>query len=325
MAARVLRGGAGNGASFFFAANLLQYGMPDRRTRLVGALLVAIAAVAFSGKAIIIKLAYRQGVDAVTLLALRMLFSAPLFFALAWWAARGEGVQRLSAPDLRAVLGLGLLGYYLASYFDFLGLEHITAALERLVLFLYPTFVLLLSAMLIGRRITRRDVAAVLLSYVGIALVFVQDLATQTGNVVLGSFWVLLSALCYAGYLLGSGRLVGRIGSLRFASYAGLVSCLAVVAHFLVTHEARAIFSQPAGVYWLALLMAVASTVLPIVLTSEGIRRIGASDASVLGAVGPVATIFLGFVFLGEPITALQLGGAALVTAGVLSVSLRKG
>lgn len=299
--------------------------MSERQSRLAGVAMVALAAVAFSGKAIIIKLAYRHGVDAVTLLALRMVFSAPLFLVLAWWAARGAGVARLSAADLRAVAALGFVGYYLASYFDFLGLQYITAALERLVLFLYPTFVLLLSAAIYKRRITRRDVTAVVLSYVGIALVFAHELAVQPGNVVLGASWVMLSALCYAAYLLGSGRLVGRIGSLRFACYAGLVSCVGVVAHFLVTREPALIVSQPAQVYGLSILMAAVSTVMPIVLTSEGIRRIGASDASILGSVGPVATIFLGLVFLGEPITAMQLAGAALVTAGVLSLSLRKG
>ena len=284
--------------------------------------MVVAAAIAFSGKAIIIKLAYRHGVDAVTLLALRMLFSAPLFAALAVWAARQPGVQPLSKPDLRAVAAAGFVGYYLASYFDFLGLQYITAALERLVLFLYPTFVLLLSALLFKRRITRRDVIAVVLSYVGIAFVFAHDLHTQQGNVVLGSFWVLLSALFYAAYLLGSGRLVGRVGSMRFACYAGLVSCASVVVHFLVTHPVAALLSQPAPVYWLSFLMAAVSTVMPIVLTSEGIRRIGASHASVIGAVGPVATIFLGFMFLGEPITLAQIVGAALVLAGVLAITL---
>ncbi|HET7728986.1 MAG TPA: DMT family transporter [Usitatibacter sp.] len=299
--------------------------MSDRKARIAGAAMVATAAIAFSGKAIIIKLAYRHGVDPVTLLALRMLFSAPLFLVLAWWAGRAAGVEPLSARDHMAVAAMGLLGYYLASYFDFLGLQYITAALERLVLFLYPTFVLLLSAAIYKRRITRRDVIAVVLSYVGIALVFAHELAVQPGNVVLGASWVMLSALCYAAYLLGSGRLVGRIGSLRFACYAGLVSCVGVVAHFLVTREPALIVSQPAQVYGLSILMAAVSTVMPIVLTSEGIRRIGASDASILGSVGPVATIFLGLVFLGEPITAMQLAGAALVTAGVLSLSLRKG
>lgn len=286
--------------------------------------LVAIAAVAFSGKAIIIKLAYRHGVDAVTLLALRMLFSAPLFLLLAWWAARGVRSEPLSPADRRAVVGLGLLGYYLASLFDFLGLQYITAALERLVLFLYPTLVMLLAAAFHGRKITRRDVAALVLCYLGIVLVFVNDFSLQGSSVIVGSFWVALSALCYAVYLLGSGRLVMRLGSLRFACSAGLVSCVGVVAHFLVTREADLLFTQPQEVYGLSLLMAVVSTVLPIVLTSEGIRRMGSSHAAMVSSIGPVATIFLGFWFLGEAITAIQLAGAALVMAGVLAISLAK-
>lgn len=285
--------------------------------------MVMLAAIAFSGKAIIIKLAYRHDVDPITLLALRMVMSAPLFLAVAWWATRGT-VQPLSGEDRRNIVLLGFVGYYLSSYFDFLGLQHITAALERLLLYLNPTFVLLLAAIVFKRQITRRDVLAIVLSYMGILLVFGNDVATQPGNVVLGSFWVLLSALCYAVYLLGSGRLVGRVGSLRFASYAGLASCVGVFGHYLVTQDARVILSQPAEVYWLALLMAVAATVLPIVLMSEGIRRIGASHASIVGSVGPIATIFLGFLFLGEEITAIQLAGAALVTVGVLAISLQK-
>jgi drug/metabolite transporter (DMT)-like permease len=297
--------------------------MPERQQRISGALMVVVAAIAFSGKAVIIKLAYRHGVDAVTLLTLRMICAAPLFAILAWWAVRA-GVPTLSGQDLRGVLALGLVGYYLASYFDFLGLLHITAALERLILFIHPTFVLILSAMLFGRPITSHDVVAVLLSYLGIGLVFGHDVMTQPGNVALGSFWVLLSALFYATYLIGSGRLVGRVGSLRFASYAGLISCAAVILHYLVvTPDVALIARQPAVVYWLALLMAVVSTVLPIVLTSEGIRRIGASHASIMGSVGPIATIFLGFAFLGEPITAIQLAGCGLVLAGVLSISIK--
>jgi drug/metabolite transporter (DMT)-like permease len=294
-----------------------------QRARLTGALLVAVSAIAFSGKAIIVKLAYRHGVDPVTLLALRMVFSAPFFLLLAWWAGRA-GQEPLSRSDLRAIVILGLIGYYLSSYFDFLGLQYITAALERLLLFVHPTFVLLLSAFLFKRPITRRDVVAIVLSYLGIALVFGHDLATQPGNVVLGAFWVLLSALLYAAYLIGSGRLVGRVGSLRFASYAGLVSSVAVVAHYVVTRDAALIFSQPAEVYGLSLLMAVASTVLPIVLMSEGIRRIGASHASIIGSLGPIATIFLGAIFLGESVGVFQLAGAGLVLAGVLAISLQR-
>lgn len=285
--------------------------------------MVMAAAIAFSFKAIIIKLAYRHQVDPVTLLTLRMVMSAPFFAVLGWWAARGPDVEPLSKGDLRNVALLGLVGYYLASYFDFLGLEYITAALERLLLFIHPTFVLLLAAAVFKRPITRRDVVAIVLSYLGIALAFGNDVATQPGNVVLGSFWVLMSALFYAVYLLGSGRLVGRVGTLRFASYAGLVSCGGVMVHYLVTREPTEIFRQAAQVYWLALLMAVVSTVLPIVLTVEGIRRIGASHASIIASVGPIATIFLGMVFLGEQVTGVQLAGAGLVMAGVLAIGVK--
>jgi len=285
--------------------------------------MVAIAAVAFSGKAIIVKLAYRHGVDSLTLLALRMVFSAPLFFALALWAGSRESVP-ISAADRRSIAVLGLVGYYLSSYFDFLGLQYITAALERLVLFLYPTFVLLLAAAFFKRRVSSRDIAALALSYIGILFVFINDLTTQHGNVVVGSAWVMLSALLYASYLLWSGPLVQRVGSLRFACYAGLVSCVGVLVHFVVGSAPGLLFSQPAPVYWLALIMAAVSTVMPIALTSEGIRRIGASHASVIGSVGPVATIFLGLVFLGEAITVVQLLGAALVMAGVLTMTLQR-
>ena len=296
----------------------------SRSLRLTGALLVALGAIAFSGKAIIVKLAYRHGVDAVTLLALRMLFSAPLFVVLGLWASRAAGVEPLPRADWLRIAVLGLIGYYLSSLFDFLGLQYITAALERLVLFLNPTFVVLMSAMLFGRRITSRDVMALALCYLGILLVFVNDLTTQQANVVLGTAWVLLSALFYAAYLVGSGQIVGRVGSVRFACWASLVSCVAVVCHFLVVRPAGLLFSQPAPVYGLAALMAAVSTVLPMVMMAEGMRRIGSSHTSMIGSVGPVATIFFGAIFLSEPITIVQLAGAALVVAGALSISLAK-
>ena len=298
---------------------------PGRGPRLAGVALVVFSAIAFSAKAVIIKLAYRHGVDAVTLLALRMAMSAPFFVAIAWWASRGEGAAPLAPADWRAVVFLGIVGYYLASLFDFLGLQYITAALERLVLYLYPTFVVLISAAMYGRRITGRDVAALAVSYAGIALVFANDLATRQENVLLGAFWVSLSALAYAIYLIGNGRMVRKMGSVRFASLASVVSCAAVLAHFFVVRDAGLLWSQPGPVYWLTLLMAIVSTVLPVILMSVGIRLVGSSHASMLGTVGPVATIFLGFAFLGEPITTIQLAGAALVLAGVVAISRAPG
>lgn len=286
--------------------------------------LVAFAAVAFSAKAILVKLAYRHGTDPVTLLALRMGFSLPLFAAIAWWSGRDGHAGRLSGRDRVTIVGLGLLGYYGASLFDFLGLQYISAALERLVLFLYPTIVVLIAAVFFGRRITRRDVAALALSYVGIGLVFVNDLRGDQPHVALGAFWVLLSAICYAVYLVGNGRMVRRMGSVLFACLASIVACLGVLAHFAAARPVAHLWTQPAPVYPLAVGMAVFSTVLPVILMSEGIRRIGASHASLVGTVGPVATIFMGAWFLGEPITVVQLAGAALVVAGVLLISLAK-
>lgn len=301
----------------------MNHGTPNRQ-RLAGAALVVLSAIAFSAKAIIVKLAYRHGTDAITLLALRMAMAAPFFLAVAWWSSRGGRAVELARADWRAIALLGIVGYYLASLFDFLGLQYITAALERLVLYLFPTLVVLISAVLYGRVIAGRDVAALVLSYVGIALVFANDLATRQENVLLGAFWVALSALAYAIYLVGNERMVKKMGSVLFASFASIASCAAVVVHFLVVRDASLLWTQPAPVYRLAFLMAIVSTVLPVILMSVGIRIIGSSHASMLGTVGPIATIFLGFVFLDEPITAIQLAGAALVMAGVLAISLAK-
>ena len=253
-----------------------------------------------------------------------MAMAAPFFVAVAWWSSRGGRAVALTRADWRAIAFLGIVGYYLASLFDFLGLQYITAALERLVLFLYPTAVVLISAALYGRVIVGRDIVALVLSYLGIALVFANDLATRQENVLLGAFWVALSAIAYAIYLIGNGRMVKKMGSVLFASLASIVSCVAVVTHFFVVREAPLLGTQPAPVYGLTFVMAIFSTVLPVILMSVGIRLIGSSHASMLGTVGPVATIFLGFVFLDEPITAIQLAGAALVMTGVLTISLAK-
>jgi drug/metabolite transporter (DMT)-like permease len=283
--------------------------------------MTAAAAVAFSGKAIIVKLAYRHGVDAITLLALRMLFAAPMFLVLAWWATRAHRATALARRDWLAMTGVGLLGYYAASLFDFMALQYITAALERLVLFLYPTFVVLYSAAFAGRAIGRRDVFALAASYGGIVLVVLNDLGLQSSNVVLGTLLVLLSALCYAGHIIASGRMVQRIGTVRFASLVSLAACIGVLVHFVLVHDVGLLFDQPPPVHGWALLMAAASTVLPIVLMAGGIRRLGASQAAMVGTLGPVATIFLAYAFLDEPVTAVQLAGAALVVAGVLAIA----
>ncbi len=284
-----------------------------------------VGVLGFSFKAILIKLAYKlHPVDAATLLTLRMLYSAPFFCAMAWWAARhGEGAPMQRADWMR-LAWLGFIGYYLASLFDFMGLQYITASLERLVLFLYPTIVVLLSAVLLRKAITARMVVALLLSYAGIALVVAHDLAVtgERAATLAGSGLVFASAVLYALYLVQAGSSIHRLGSLRFISWAMLASTVFVVTQFTLTRPWSAL-DVPAGIHLIVLVMALFSTVLPTWLIAESIRRMGANAASLVGALGPVFTIGFGAMILGEPVNAVQLVGAALVLTGVMLVTLK--
>ncbi len=286
----------------------------------LGIIFALLAAVGFSAKAILVKLAYLDHVDAVTLLALRMAFSAPLFIGVAVWARRRHA-EPLDTHDRLLVLGLGLIGYYLSSFLDFLGLQYISAGLERLILFLYPTMTVLISAVLYKRAIGRMVIAALALCYVGIALVFLHDVGAKEGGIVLGSALVFASTLSYAIYLVGAGHAIARIGTLRFTAYASLVASAACVLQFLVLRPLAAL-DLPVRVYELSIAMAVFSTVLPVFMLSFAIRRIGAGSASLIGSVGPVSTIYMAYVFLGESLSLLQFAGSALVLGGVLVVSL---
>ena len=291
--------------------------------RWVGPACAVAGTLGFSFKAILIKLAYAAAsVDAITLLALRMLYSAPFFVAMAWWSSRGAAP--LSRRDWLAVAWLGFVGYYLASLLDFLGLRYVSASLERLVLYLYPTMVVLLSAAFFGTPITRRAIGALALSYAGIALVFRHDIAIagDRGAAWLGGALVFGSAFCYAVYLVSAGGLIARIGSMRFIALAMLASTGFVLAHFAIERPLAAL-DVPPTLHALSLAMAIASTVVPTWLVAEAIRRLGASATSLVGSLGPVFTIALGAWLLAEPIHAIQLVGAALVLAGVALVTRR--
>jgi drug/metabolite transporter (DMT)-like permease len=290
-----------------------------RRDLLLGLGLAAAGSVLFSAKAIVVKLAYRYHVDPLTLIALRMVFAAPFFVLSYWWTSRGAG--RLSARDHGKLIALGVLGYYLASYLDFLGLQYVSAALERLILFLNPTIVLLISAVFLSKRVRGLDWLALALAYLGIVLVFLHDVRLDSGGIALGSALVFGSAVAYALYLVISGELVKRLGAIRLTSYAMCVSCAAVLLHFLAV-EPVASLDQPAPVYWLSLLNATVCTVLPVFATMLGIERVGAGRASMAAMIGPVATIGLAFVFLDEAISGWQLAGTALVLAGVYVLTL---
>lgn len=295
-------------------------GPGSSRDRLVGVALALVAAIGFSAKAIFVKLAFAiSSVDAITLLALRMGYAAPCYLALlAWSFDRGAPWRR---SDLFAVLGLGFLGYYLASVLDFLGLQYISAALERLVLFLYPTLVVVLAAVLLRRHVGRRAWVSLALSYVGIALVVLADLGS-TGRpeaTLHGCALVFGSAVAYAFYLLGSERSIARLGALRFTAAAMLASSACALVQFALVRPLAAL-DQPTGVHGLAIAMALVSTVLPTVMLGGAIARIGPGRAAMVGSIGPVATIGLGALVLDEPITAIELAGAALVVVGVVLV-----
>jgi drug/metabolite transporter (DMT)-like permease len=290
----------------------------------LGLLLAGLGSVAFSGKAIVAKLMYRHGADAVQVLFYRMLLALPLFLALAWWAGRGR--QALAWRDWKIIALLGLCGYYLASFLDFLGLQYISASLERLILYLNPTLVLLLGAWFLKRRVSAPQLAALALSYGGVLLVFGREMGASHGaaasgappalQVVLGSLLVLGSALSYAVYLVMSGEVVQRIGSLRLTGLATTVACVLCIVQFFVLRPVAALW-VPEPVLWLSLLNAVCCTFVPVVVVMLAVERIGASLAAQTGMVGPLSTVGMGVWILGEPFHAGLALGTVLVLAGV--------
>jgi len=287
-------------------------------------LFALLAAIGFSIKAILIKSGYRYGVGAEALLALRMLFAAPFFLLL---ARQSGGVANLERRDWAWILVLGLLGYYLSSLFDFFSLLTISAALERMTLFLYPTLVLLLSTLFLKKRYPLRVWGAVLLSYLGVALAFAHDLAASTlaADAWKGLGWVLASTFTYALYLIGTGEVVGRIGATRMAALGTLVACIAVLVYFAVSQPLAGIAHLPWQVYAIGLAMGVFSTALPVWCLSQAIRLLGAGRTASVGTLGLVLTLLMSWVFLGEVLSLEQVVGAALVVVGVTLANRQKG
>lgn len=286
-----------------------------------GVALALIAALGFSLKAIFVKLAYPYGVDAITLLALRMGFSLPVFL---WVGLRQRhAATRIENSDLWRLFLLGCLGYYGASILDFWGLEYISAGLERLILFTYPTLTLLLGVLFQGKTISRREVLAVALCYTGIGFAFAHDLRLgEARDVWIGGALVFASSISYALYLAGSGPMITRLGAMRFTALAMLMSSAVTLLHFGLTHPLSA-FIQPLPVYGWGLAMAILATVVPVFAQSAAIRQVGTGRAALLGMVGPLLTIALGWWLLGEAVSSAQMAGAALVVAGILIVSRR--
>ncbi|MEM1214351.1 MAG: DMT family transporter [Bacteroidota bacterium] len=295
------------------------------RYHTVAILLVLFGAIGYSSKAIFIKLAYQYEVDSISLVALRMAFSLPFFLLVAWYDHRKRREEteqfRLSRRHLLHIVLLGFLGYYLASVFDFLSLQYLTASLARLILFTYPTLVLLLSALFLRRPIHRVEVGAVLLSYVGIAFAFSNALELETGE----HFWrgVALSvgsALSFACYLIGSGEYLPKLGTIRYNSLTMSIACVAIIVHHGIQHQ-WALFDFAPPVYAYCVGIALLATVIPSFMVAEGIRRLGAGPASIISSIGPISTILLAAIFLGEVFSTWQWLGAVLVIGGVFLLS----
>jgi drug/metabolite transporter (DMT)-like permease len=287
------------------------------RQHRAGLLLAAAGAILFSAKAILAKFQYRYGIDAVDVLALRMLMAMPLFALLGLrQRLRGPG-PRLSLRDAGSLLLIGLLGYYLSSLLDFWGLQYVPVSLERLILFLNPSFVLLIGLLFFCRRVGPRQWLAMIIGYAGVCLVMVENLRIEGAQVAFGSLLVLGAALSYALYLVLSGELIQKLGTARLVVAAMAVSTLAVLAHYLLLRPVQGLLDFPAAVYALAAANAVFCTFLPVTFTMAAVRRVGAGVTAQLSVLGPVSLLFLGAWLLDEAITALQLIGTAVVLLAV--------
>lgn len=288
-----------------------------------GAILVFLGAIFFSSKAIFIKLAYQHEVRAVDLLALRMLFSLPFFLWIAY-SQRSSKTTPISPKEWASIFGLGVVGYYLASLFDFIGLQYITASLERLVLFAYPTIVLFVSAIFFKKPVQMAQIGAIILTYFGIVLAFWGDFQLNpSAELIWGSLWVFASAVAYALYLVGSGQMIPRLGALRFNALAMTGACIGVLSHAWVVNGLD-LLNFSFEVYFYSLGMALIATVFASFFVAAGIGKLGASNASIISSVGPISTIVLANIFLGEVITMYQIAGTGLVMAGVLMITLYK-
>ena len=292
-----------------------------RQRFLLGILLLAVANICFSAKAVLVKLLYREGLDVQSVIALRMFFSFPFYAGMAVFLHQRSANVRLSRREWLAVSALGILSYYISSMLDFEGLQYVTASVERLILFTYPTMVLLLSSLFFHKKISATQVLALVLTYAGVVLAFAAELRLGAQrNIWLGGLLVFGCAATYSFYIVFTGELVHKIGSAKFTCYAVMAATVPALFQSAV-HNGLDIFAYPWPVYRLSVWLAVVATVIPTFLIVEGIRLVGANNSAVIGFVGPVATIFLGYWLLGEPVTSVQLLGTTVVLAGVFLLS----
>ncbi|WP_288841555.1 DMT family transporter [uncultured Deefgea sp.] len=288
----------------------------------IGVFLAAFAATGFAMKGVFIKLAYAYGVDAVTLVMLRLMFAIALLWLVRLWRlhANADTPETPIAPlDKLKLFGLGLLGYYLSSVLDFIGLETVSASLERLILCLYPTFTVLLVSWFSGQPIPPKIKRALPLTYLGMVLVLAPELMNAHADWV-GIGFVVASTLAFSLYMAWSPAVIERVGSMRFTELALTVSGLGILVHWLISHPLSSV-DQPWPVWAYALTIAIFSTVLPVYAMTNAMKRIGAGRTAVIGSFGPVLSIIMSMGILNERLSALQWLGAAIVLSGVWMVS----
>jgi drug/metabolite transporter (DMT)-like permease len=292
----------------------------------IGIFVTLAGAILFSTKAVIVKKAFQDiHIDALTLLMLRMLFALPFYVAVLLWT-KDEKQVSLTGQQWIQLIGLGLMGYYLSSYLDFAGLQYISAGLERLILYLYPTFVVLINFFVFKQSLTRIQKFAVALTYAGILLAYVGEFDwnnVQPGH-VWGAFLVFLCSITFAVYIVGSGKLIPAVGATRFTVYAMLAAIAGILLHYLIQNQFHFSVAAVTSYWQYGLLLAVVATVLPTFLTSAGVKQIGSSNVAIISSIGPVSTIIQAHFILGEQITALQIAGTLLVIAGILLIGMNR-
>lgn len=299
----------------------------SRKYFMGGVLIALLGAICFSTKAIFVKLAYRDTiVDAISLLALRMVFSLPFFVVSAYASSSKQTNVKFTPRQWVSVAVIGCLGYYISSLLDFLGLQYVTAGIERLILFIYPTLVMLMSSFIFKERIKPIQWVALVITYVGLLIAFISEVDLQSAhssNFILGSVLIFICAFTYAAYIVGSGRLIPMVGAAKFNSYAMSFASIGVLLHFFLNSDVS-LLSFPPLVYVYSFLMAIVSTVVPSYMVVEAIKRIGSDNTAIVGSIGPVSTLVLAYFFLQETISLFQIVGTVMILFGVLLVSGQK-
>ncbi|WP_271767649.1 DMT family transporter [Aquimarina algiphila] len=298
--------------------------MQNTKLSSYGIVLAVVGIVLFSAKAVLVKLAYKYEISSEHLLLFRMVFSLPVYLVIAFFNKPVQK-EKIKIKDYSWIVFFGFVGYYLASYFDFLGLQFIKAGLERIILFLYPTLVIIISRVFLKNIITRQQLAAILITYIGVIITFWGELQmeTETNNITLGAMLIFLSALTYATYLVGSGWLIPKFGVITFTSYAMIISSLCIIIQYLVFDRGD-IMNYPLELYLICIAMAIFSTIIPSYLVSAAIAKLGASNFSIIASLGPVSTIVLAYFFLDENLSLIQIVGALIVIFGVYVISKQK-